>query len=94
MINKWKVTAIVITSLAKMALVSPAVAQSFDPEIGTGNVVMMQEQVIGLHQVAAARRNGLDDFAMVPRAQANDASQDPASTGGGSAGYNENLRLY
>ena len=44
MISKWKVAAIIVTTVAKMAFVSPAFAQSFDPEIGTGNVLMLNNQ--------------------------------------------------
>ena len=94
MINKWKVAAIIITTVAKMALVSPAFAQSFDPEIGTGNVLMLSNQATVSHEQAAVRRSGIDAFAMVPREQAGVASEDPANTGGGSIGYNENLRVY
>jgi hypothetical protein len=46
MISKWKVAAIIITTVAKMAFVSPAFAQSFDPEIGTGNVLMLNNQAL------------------------------------------------
>ena len=94
MISKWKVAAIIITTVAKMAFVSPAFAQSFDPEIGTGNVLMFNYQATVPHQQASVRRSGVDAFAMTPRAQAGVASDDPANTGGGSIGYNENLRVY
>ena len=92
MISKWKVAAIIITSVAKMAFVSPALAQSFDPELGTGNVLMLSNQATVSHEQAAVRRSGIDAFAMVPRAGV--ASEDPANTGGGSIGYTENLRVY
>jgi len=92
MISKWKVVAIIITTVAKMAFVSPAFAQSFDPELGTGNVLMLNNQATVPHKQAAVRRSGIDAFAMVPRVQG--ASEDPANTGGGSIGYNENLRVY
>jgi len=39
----------------------------------------------------SARQTALDAFAMVPRGQAGSVD-DPAATGGGSAGYNETLR--
>ena len=94
MINKWKVAALIITTVAKMAFVSPALAQSFDPELGTGNVLMLSNQAPVSHEQAAVRRSGIDAFAMVPREQAGVASEDPANTGGGSIGYNENLRVY
>ncbi|MGB8556272.1 MAG: hypothetical protein WCD73_23415 [Pseudolabrys sp.] len=94
MISKWKVAAIVITTVAKMAFVSPAFAQSFDPEIGTGNVLMLNNQATVPHKQAAVLQSGIDALAMAPRRQAGVASEDPASTGGGSIGYNENLRVY
>ena len=94
MISKWKVAAIIITTVAKMAIVSPAFAQSFDPENGTGNVLMLNNQASVPHKQAAIRRSGIDALAMVPRAQAGVVSDDPANTGGGSIGFNENLRVY
>jgi hypothetical protein len=94
MISKWKVAAIVITTVAKVAFVSPAFAQAFDPEIGTGNVLMLNHQASFLHKQAAIRRSGIDALAMVPRVQAGVGSEDPANTGGGSIGHNENLRVY
>ena len=95
MISKWKVAAIIITTVAKMAFVSPAFAQSFDPEIGTGNVLMLNNQATVPHEQAAIHRSGIDALAMAPRVQAGVVtSEDPANTGGGSIGYNENLRVY
>jgi hypothetical protein len=94
MISKWKVAAIIITTVAKMAFVSPAFAQSFDPELGTGNVLMLNNQASVPLKQAAVRQSGIDAFAKVPHVQAGVASDDPANTGGGSIGYNENLRVY
>ena len=94
MTTKWKVAAIIITTVAKMALVSPALAQSFDPEIGTGNVLALNSQATVPHERAAVRQSGIDAFAKVPHVQAGVASEDPVNTGGGSIGYNENLRVY
>ena len=92
MISKWKVAAIIITTVAKMAFVSPTFAQSFDPELGTGNVLMLNNQATVPHKQVAVRRSGIDALAMVPRMQG--VSEDPANTGGGSIGYNQNLRVY
>jgi hypothetical protein len=81
-------------------LASPAFAQSFDPSIGTGNVVSSYyDQNGGLHvgagqptrnQQIAVHRSGLNAFASVP----NTASglDNPALNGGGSVGYDESLR--
>ena len=43
---------------------------------------------------SAARQNGLHAFAMVPRGAADGNANDPALTGGGSAGYNEMLQRF
>ena len=94
MISKWKVAAIIITTVAKIAVVSPAFAQSFDPENGTGNVLMLNNQASVPHKQVVIRQSGIDALAMVPRVQAGVASDDPANTGGGSIGYNEDLRVY
>jgi len=94
MISKWKVAAIIVTTVAKMAFVSPALAQSFDPEMGTGNVLMLNSQASVPHEQAAVRQSGIDAFAMAPRVQAGVALEDPVNTGGGSIGYNQNLRVY
>ena len=94
MISKWKVAAIIITTVAKMALVPPAFAQSFDPEIGTGNVLMLNNQATVPHKQAAVRQSGIDALAMAQHVQAGVGSEDPTNTGGGSIGYNENLRVY
>ena len=56
MISKWKVAAIIITTVAKMAFVSPAFAQSFDPKIGTGNVLTLNSQASVSHRQVAVRR--------------------------------------
>ena len=60
MISKWKVAAIIISTVAKMAFVSPAFAQSFDPELGTGNVLMLNNQATVPHSPERHRclRNG------------------------------------
>ena len=46
------------------------------------------------HAKTAARQNGLRAFASVPGAAPNSGSNDPAFTGGGSAGYNQMLQQY
>ena len=47
----------------------PALAQSFNPEIGTGNSLQFgYGQTAQTRQLAAARQNGLDAFAMIPHA--------------------------
>jgi len=90
------------------ALATPAFAQSFDPEAGTGNVLPFsfaptaaQSSTVtvrqGGHGRMAAHRSGLHAFAMVPGgigAPSAGNSNDPALTGGGSSGYNQMLLQY
>ena len=94
-----------IAALAAAGIASPALAQSFDPEAGSGNVAGVSyaptpaqndEYVVPQSSRAktAARQNGLHAFASVPGASSNSGSYDPASTGGGSAGYNQMLQQY
>ena len=94
-----------IAAIAAAGIASPALAQSFDPEAGSGNVVPFSYAPIATqHDTAAARqnsqskiaarRNGLHAFAMVPRGAAQGNANDPALTGGASAGYNEMLRRF
>ena len=94
-----------IAAIAAAGIASPALAQSFDPEAGSGNVVPFSygpdptpsDTVAvrpGSQGKIAARRNGLHAFAMVPRGAADGNANDPALTGGGSAGYNEMLQRF
>jgi hypothetical protein len=98
-------TLAVIATIAAVANALPASAQSLDPEAGSGNVlpfsygpITAQNDTIAVRQAnpgkVAARRNGLHAFAMVPRGSANGNSNDPALTGGGSAGYNQMLEQF
>ena len=94
--------ALAVTSLAA----TPAFAQSFDEDDGTGNVLTLSAQSTAPHvavrhgSARTSRRNGLDAFAMEPRRHSHFAprvqtpvdSDDPAITGGGSDGYNQLLR--
>jgi hypothetical protein len=91
-------TLAVIAAVAAVASTLPASAQSFDPEAGTGNVVQFSYAPTASQQGGrdkmAARLNGLHAFAMVPGGRADRESNDPALTGGGSLGYNQNLLNY
>jgi hypothetical protein len=95
---------VLIAAIAAAGIASPALAQSFDPEAGSGNVgpfsyapIATQNDTAVVRQQSqgkiAARLNGLHAFAMVPRDAAGNAN-DPALTGGGSAGYNEMLQRF
>ena len=94
-----------IATIAAAAIASPASAQSFDPEAGSGNVLLFsyaptpaQNYQVAVRQTShakvAGRQNGLHAFARVPGGSAGGDSNDPAMTGGGSAGYNEMLQRF
>jgi len=94
-----------IAAIAVAGIASPALAQSFDPEAGSGNVggfsyapTPAQNDEFAVrqssHAKTAARQNGLHAFARVPGTSPNSGSSDPAFTGGGSAGYNQMLQQY
>jgi hypothetical protein len=98
-------TLAVIAAVAAAASALPASAQSFDPEAGSGNVlsfsygpIAAQNGTVAVRPAnpgkVTARRNGLHAFAMVPRGSADGNSNDPALTGGGSAGYNQMLQQF
>jgi hypothetical protein len=74
-------------------IATPALAQSADPEFGTGNVLPFRSEW-SAPQASTFRRDGLHARAMVPRAHERFNANNPASTGGGSLGYNEMLRIY
>ena len=56
--------------IAVAGIASPALAQSWDPDNGTGNIVTVSNGVAAQHQQAAAQRSGRNAFAMVPRQSA------------------------
>jgi hypothetical protein len=96
---------VLVAAIAAAGIASPALAQSFDPEAGSGNVVPFsyapnpaQNNTAAVRRSnygrIAARQNGLHAFAMVPRGSVGGNSDDPALTGGGSAGYNEMLKRF
>lgn len=58
---------ITIVAVAASVMASPAFAQSFDPDAGTGNVLSFSSQPIAQqNNKIAGRRSGLDAFAKVP----------------------------
>ncbi len=97
-----------IFAIVAAALSTPAFAQSFDPEAGTGNALPFSYSPAAIeksnaaahqrgHSKIAAPRSGFHSFAMVPggpRSPSGADSNDPALTGGGSAGYNQMLLQY
>jgi hypothetical protein len=82
-----------LTTLAVLTVVAtPAFAQSFDPDNGTGNVLSFSSAPTTPHNnKLVVRRSGLNAFAKVPRSPSVSNSDDPALVGGGSFGYNEML---
>ena len=85
-----------LTTLAVLtAFATPAFAQSFDPDNGTGNVLSFAHTPTAPHdQKTTQRQSGLHSFAMVPAPGSAFNPDSPAATGGGSLGYNELLRTY
>ena len=67
MISKWKL--VTIFTIATIAIASPAFAQSFDPDEGTGNLSPLVYQGAGSHEQTVIRGNGFDAFAMAPDAK-------------------------
>jgi hypothetical protein len=95
--NKTKFAIIAALALTRLAA-TPAFGQSFSAGYGTGNVFnsTVAAPAVASHHASAhaARRNGLNSFAMEPRQQLQFSAESPAATGGGSIGYNENLYNY
>jgi hypothetical protein len=87
-----------LTTLAMLsAIATPSFAQSFCACDGTGNVLTFTHNPITLPQnaaIPAAQGGGHGSFAMVPASASAANSNSPATTGGGSAGYNEMLRNF
>jgi hypothetical protein len=81
-----------LIAVATVGIAAPAFAQSFDRNAGMSTA---RQHRVAVHKVrrhtVAARQNGLNAFAMVP-GSADGSALSPAATGGGSLGYNENLR--
>jgi hypothetical protein len=96
MITKSKIA--VVAAVLGLLSASPAFAQSFDNDFGTGNELpSYYDSQGGLHarnariqSQVAVHRSGLSAFASIGRSGF--ASDEPSSTGGGSIGYNEMLQ--
>ena len=85
-----------LTTLAVLtACATPAFAQSFDPDNGTGNVLSFVHTPTTPHDhKTTPRQSRLHSFAMVPAPGSVFNSESPESTRGGSLGYNEMLRIF
>jgi hypothetical protein len=68
-----------IAAIAVVGVASPAFAQAFDPEMGTGNIVG-----VNIGPAAPQQRSGLQAYARVPDTR--------AATGSASSGYEELLK--
>jgi hypothetical protein len=86
-----------LAALAVLTVVAtPSFAQSFDPETGTGNVLpFASASPVFRSGQYPVRQDGRNAYAAVPRARSSfgPSSNSPASTGGGSLGYNEMLLI-
>jgi hypothetical protein len=101
-----KAKLVLVGAVAAVIFASPALAQTINGGDETGNASSYSYQPAAADAAVrhagarAARRNGLDAYAMERRPQSNSAprarmpvdSDDPALTGGGSIGYNELLQ--
>jgi hypothetical protein len=88
---------IAIVAITASVMATPAFAQSFDKDFGTGNVQSFSYGPNGSQQTGniAGRQSGLDAYAMVPGTSAGAGdSNNPAATGGGSEGYNQLVETY
>jgi hypothetical protein len=76
-------------------IATPAFAQSFDPDNGSGNIVWRHAPV---NQNGAAGQNGDSSYASAPKmgftGNGSIKTDDLGRTGGGSTGYNELLKQY
>jgi len=99
-----RISKLALIAAVTAAIATPAFAQSFDPDAGTGNVLsfstpgVVQNGKVAAHQTSqgkiTARASGLHAFAMVPSPAAGSNSNNPALSGGGSTGYNQMLLQY
>jgi hypothetical protein len=99
---------VLVATVATAASALPALARSFDPKVGTGNIAPLNAAPAPQvhHRAAirqtgrtmvAAREAGLHAFAMIPGAPGGrvaTSTHDPAIIGGGSLGYGQNLANY
>jgi hypothetical protein len=87
---------ITIVAITASVMATPAFAQSFDPDVGTGNVQSFGYGTNGSEQTGkiTGRQSGLDAYARVPWTSSATDSNSPGATGGGSEGYNQELLIH
>ena len=84
-----------LTTFAVLIVIAtPAFAQSFDPEFGTGNVLPFSHKSTQNEGKSAFRQDGLQAYAKALSKGSVGNLDAPSVTGGGSVGYNELLRTY
>jgi hypothetical protein len=84
--DKYLPVALALAGFA-VAGIAPALAQSFNPEIGTGNSLQFSYGQTAQNKQLAARQSGLNAFAMVPHASSTSESLDWSTTGRGNIGH-------
>ena len=87
---------ITIVAITASVMATPAFAQSFNKDFGTGNELPFSYNSNGAEQTGkiAGRQSGVDAFAMVPGTSSVTDDNSPAATGGGSEGYNQELLIH
>jgi hypothetical protein len=90
-----------VAAVVAVGIASPALAKSFNPQFGFSAVSSVGFASTDLHKVgvgqgrqskAANRQRGLHAFVAEPRVRLNLDPNDPVLTGGGSLGYNQNIK--
>jgi hypothetical protein len=88
----------VAIAVAAIALATPAFAQSFDPDNGTGNILATVASPKRFETRTVPAYRGADAYAMSARRKAGFVDEGwgnaDTTTGGGSPGYNEMLRSW
>jgi opacity protein-like surface antigen len=92
--SRLAVVAVVAATALATALSSSAFAQSYNPQVGMTNGQHRIPHRVHVRGRMPARRSGLHAFATTAPNALSPALNpySPALNGGGSAGYNENLR--
>jgi len=88
----------IAVAIAAVALATPAIAQSFDPDNGTGNIVATVASPKHFETRKVPTHQGADAYAMSAHRKGGFVQEGwgtaDTTTGGGSPGYNEMLRNW
>jgi opacity protein-like surface antigen len=82
---------ILATMVLLTVIATPAFAQSFNAQEGTGNELPFSYKSTAHDTQSIARASGENAFDMAPGEKVNTDPYSPADTGGGSEGYNWSL---